>query len=369
MVSITYVESLGELIGAVSNFWKMLGYRTVMDALYFTGAYRALAPISRGCGMIYMLHRVLPANENPFQPNALLEVTPEFLEQVIIDTKAAGIEFVSLAEAYRRLREGNFERRFAVVTLDDGYRDNLENAYPIFARHNVPFTVFASSGIASGTCELWWLALERIINENKQVHISFHDMSETLATDTVAEKYAAYARLSSWIACDLDEHSQRRAIRNMADDAGLDLQVLCRSLAMDWDELRLLKSKPLATIGGHSLGHHAIARMDEEDARDQIWQDMERHQYELGDIPEFFAFPYGGKSAAGAREFEMAQTLGLKLAVTTRPGQLFPAHRSYLTALPRVSLNGLFQKRRYAELLREGAPLALYNGFRRVSAA
>ncbi|WP_321504151.1 polysaccharide deacetylase family protein [Breoghania sp.] len=346
----------------------MLGYRTVMDALYFSGAYRALAPLSRGCGMIYMLHRVLPARENAFQPNALLEVTPEFLEQVIIDNKAAGIEFISLGEAYRRLREGDFARRFAVVTLDDGYRDNLQNAYPIFARHNVPFTVFASSGIASGTCELWWLALERIIDENREVRLSFGDIKETLATDTVADKYAAFARLSKWIACELDEHAQRRAIRDMADGAGLDLEGMCRSLAMDWDELRLLKSKPLATIGGHTLGHHAIARMSEEDARDQIWQDMERHQHELGDIPEYFAFPYGGRTAAGVRDFELVHNLGYKLAVTTRPGQLFPGHRSYLTALPRVSLNGLFQKRRYAELLREGTPLAIYNGFRKINA-
>ena len=369
MVSITYWQRFEGAVADVSNFWKMLGYRTVMDALYFSRTYRALAPFSRGCGMIYMLHRVLPARENAFQPNALLEVTPEFLEQVIIDNKAAGVEFVSLEEAYRRMREGNFKRRFAAVTLDDGYRDNLEIAYPIFERHKVPFTVFASSGIASSTCELWWLALERIIDENREVCVSFDDMSETLATDTVADKYAAFARLSKWIACDLDEHSQRRAIRRMADDAGLDLAGMCRSLAMNWDELRLLKSKPLATIGGHSLGHHAIGRLSEEDARDQIWQDMERHAYELGDIPEYFAFPYGGRNAAGPRDFNLVQNLGYKLAVTTRPGQLFPDHRSYLTALPRVSLNGLFQKRRYAELLREGAPLAIYNGFRKVNAA
>ncbi|MDJ0929568.1 polysaccharide deacetylase family protein [Breoghania sp.] len=102
-----------------------------------------------------MLHRVLPAHDGDLQPNAFLEMTPEFLEQVILDTKAVGVEFISIAEMHDRMMRGDFSRRFATVTLDDGYRDNLETALSIFKRHDVPFTVFAASGIASGASELW----------------------------------------------------------------------------------------------------------------------------------------------------------------------------------------------------------------------
>ncbi|PTW60094.1 peptidoglycan/xylan/chitin deacetylase (PgdA/CDA1 family) [Breoghania corrubedonensis] len=353
----------------MTNFWKTLGYRTVMDALHLTGAQRVLAPLTRGRGLVYMLHRVVGARDDEFQPNAFLEVTPEFLETVILDTRAAGIEFVSIAEAHRRLVAGEFANRFAVMTLDDGYQDNLDIALGVFRRHAVPFTVFASSGIADATCELWWLALERIIAENSQIRIDFEGMRETVPAGTTAQKNAAYERLCGWIGAGLDEHAQRRAIRALADWAGLDMAALCRSLAMDWDGLRRLAAEPLATIGAHTVGHHAVARMSEAEARDQIVRDMERHEAELGKRPEFFAYPYGGKLAAGPRDFALAAELGFKLAVTTRPGQIFPAHRTHLTALPRVSLNGLYQKRRYAELLRDGVPLALYNGFRRLDVA
>ena len=58
-----------------------------------------------------------------------------------------------------------------------------------------------------------------------------------------------------------------------------------------------------------------------------------------------------------------------KTAVTTRPGVLFPDHVSHLTALPRFSVNGDFQRLRYLNVLLSGAPTAFRNRFRRVDAA
>ena len=60
---------------------------------------------------------------------------------------------------------------------------------------------------------------------------------------------------------------------------------------------------------------------------------------------------------------------GYKTAVTTRPGVLFADHRRVPMALPRLSVNGEFQKLRYLDVLMSGAPTALWNGFRRVAAA
>ena len=47
--------------------------------------------------------------------------------------------------------------------------------------------------------------------------------------------------------------------------------------------------------------------------------------------------------------------LGFKSAVTTRPGGLYPHHAANPHALPRVSLNGLFQSRRYVDVFASGA--------------
>jgi peptidoglycan/xylan/chitin deacetylase (PgdA/CDA1 family) len=89
----------------------------------------------------------------------------------------------------------------------------------------------------------------------------------------------------------------------------------------------------------------------------------------LGKRPEHFSYPVGDASAAGPRDFRIAGELGFKTAVTTRPGVLFPEHRDHLTALPRISLNGEYQRLRYVQVLLSGSATAFWNRFRRVDAA
>lgn len=59
-------------------------------------------------------------------------------------------ECISLQEMCRRLREGaRFKRRAAVITFDDGYRDNYLEAAPILKEAGLTATFFVSTGFIS----------------------------------------------------------------------------------------------------------------------------------------------------------------------------------------------------------------------------
>ena len=105
-----------------------------LESLYFTGAHWALKPFVGGIGVILTLHHVRPPRPDRFQPNRILEVTPRFLTRVVKLLARSGIDVISLDEMYRRMTERDFGRRFVCLTFDDGYRDNLEFAYPILRR-------------------------------------------------------------------------------------------------------------------------------------------------------------------------------------------------------------------------------------------
>jgi peptidoglycan/xylan/chitin deacetylase (PgdA/CDA1 family) len=113
-----------------------------------------------------------------------------------------------------------------------------------------------------------------------------------------------------------------------------------------------------------------LKKLDSEQAvRAEMEQSRAVIEAALGKRPHHLAYPVGDPTSAGAREFRIASELGFKTAVTTRPGVIFRKHREHLTALPRISVNGDFQRQRYLKVLMSGSATAMWNGFRRVNAA
>jgi peptidoglycan/xylan/chitin deacetylase (PgdA/CDA1 family) len=189
-----------------------------------------------------------------------------------------------------------------------------------------------------------------------------------LPAATVQEKYRAFDEIYWWLRL-VDEATQRQVVRALAERYDVDMAADCRRLIMDWDEIRLMAADPLVTIGAHTKGHFAIAKLSPQRAMEEMAGSADRIEQELGHRPVHFAFPYGDPGSAGPRDFTLAREAGFKTAVTTRKGMLFPAHRPHLTALPRVSLNGDYQSLTYTALYLSGAPFALWNKFQQVNAA
>ncbi len=343
--------------------------RTGLDALYYTGAHLLLRPFCAGVGFILMLHHVRPARGDEFQPNKLLEVSPEFLAQTIRWLRRENIDLVSLDEMRRRLIERDFARRFACVTLDDGYRDNRTFAYPIFKHHEVPFTVYVPTSFPERNGNLWWLALERAIARNETVAVRMLGSEHTFACGTPAEKQAAYEEIYRRLREMADETEILAVTDDLATRSGFDMRATADKLCMDWDEIRTLASDPLVTIGAHTINHVMLGKAGDDAARSELKLSREILEAKLGRPVRHLAYPYGGRDLVGTREFAMAAELGYETAVTTRPGVLFPEHSRVLTALPRISLNGLYQYLRHVKVLSSGAATAVFNGFRRLDVA
>lgn len=343
--------------------------KAALSGLYHTGAHRLLAPYTRGVGLIFTLHQVRPEPEphNAFAPNRILEVTPDFLDAVIDQVQEAGLDIVSLDEAVRRLRDED-ERRFVCFTFDDGYRDNLEYAHPLFKKRSLPLTLYVPTDYPDGDGELWWIALEEIVSRASEIELCRNGALWKLPAGTIQEKYRAYNEIYWWLRL-IDEATQRQIVRTLADRYEIDMAADCRRLIMDWDEIKQMASDPLVTIGAHTKGHFAISKLSAARALEEMTGSADRIEQELGARPVHFAFPYGDPGSAGPRDFALAREAGFKTAVTTRKGMLFPAHRPHLTALPRVSLNGDYQSLTYTALYLSGAPFALWNRFQQVSAA
>jgi len=344
--------------------------RSGLETLYFSGMHHWLRPLVGGVGSILTLHHVRPARPDAFQPNRLLEISPEFFERLLRRLNRARIDVISLDEMHRRFIEGDFKRRFVAITFDDGYKDLKEWAYPVLKKYEMPFALYIATSFPDRLGELWWVALEAVVAQNDRIGLVIDGKQQFFDSRSVREKRELYDALYVYLRSMKIEEQVRKTVRDLCACYKVDLTAFCRDLCMDWSEIAELADDPLCTIGAHTVTHPMLMKVPS-DAAVRSEMEMSRSVLEaaLGKRPEHLAYPVGDPTSAGPREFRIAAELGFKTAVTTRPGVLFKAHRDHLTALPRISVNGEFQQQRYVKVLMSGAGTALWNGFRRVNAA
>jgi len=340
-----------------------------LETLYFSGANVLMRPFVHGVGAILTLHHVRPARPDHFQPNRLLEITPDFLETVVRYLRRRNLDIVSLDEMHRRLVEGNSERRFICITIDDGYRDTMEWAYPILKRYEAPFALYIPTSFPDRLGELWWLALEAVVARNSRITLLIEGSKQGYDCSTVSEKRELYNQLYRYVRSLATEEELRHFVRDLCARYQVDVAEFCTTLCMTWSELSTLAADPLVTIGAHTVNHVMLAKVPERISRSEMEMSRAVIEASLGQRPAHLSYPVGDPTSAGPREFRIAQELGFKTAVTTRPGVLFPEHCQHLTALPRISLNGEYQQLRYVRVLLSGSATAMWSGFKRVDAA
>ena len=61
-----------------------------------------------------------------------------------------------------------------VVTFDDGYVDNLQQAKPLLVRYEMPATFFLAAGYLGHEREFWWDELERLLLQPGRLPETLH---------------------------------------------------------------------------------------------------------------------------------------------------------------------------------------------------
>jgi peptidoglycan/xylan/chitin deacetylase (PgdA/CDA1 family) len=341
-------------------------FSAAFAAISATRADRWGRGLAQGAGVILTLHHVRPQGAGGFRPNGLLEITPDFLDRTLTLIHSEGYDLVSLDEALLRLSAPRKGRFFVALTFDDGYRDNVEHAWPVLAKHGAPWTLFVTTGFADRTARLWWLELEEAIRALPVIALTLPDGPFAARSGSDAAKQRAFDRLY-WRLRKHPEAILLAAISDLAGQAGIDSAALAERECLPWETLRALAGAPGVTIGAHTLSHPMLAKHDEAFARKEIVEGRARLEAELGVSVRHFAYPVGDPTSAGPRDFALAREAGFASAVTTRPGHLFAEHAAHPHALPRVSLNGLHQSEAAVRALLSGLPLWLWNRGRRVN--
>lgn len=340
--------------------------KAVLNAARFSGLARVLSGRLGGLGVILMLHRVTMASPKPLGINRHLNVTPNFLDAAIGEMKRLGYAFVSMDEALDRLASRSGGGRFATVTADDAYRDNLLEALPVLEKHEAPMTIYVAAGLAGRSADLWWDVLEDVVTAREEIYLATREGRMALDCSTPARKVETNRFVHDYLTTQVPEAARQGVLREIAAMAGVDPQRPSRETLMDWDEVRRAGAHPLLELGSHTVNHYNLRRLSEGDAWNEMVDASRIIEVETGVRPRHFAYPYGYESAVGPREVALAASAGFASAVTTRHGLLQAGHAGHLHALPRISINGRYQKVAHLRTMLSGVTAALANSGRKL---
>src|SRR5262245_61997128 len=120
---------------------------SVLNLLYGAGAFAPFRWASRGQALILTYHRFSELEgEVPISARAFAEQT-QYLK--------AHYTLVPLSRLAECLRKRELPPRLAAITIDDGYRDAYEIAFPILRENRAPATVFVVTEFVEGAAWLW----------------------------------------------------------------------------------------------------------------------------------------------------------------------------------------------------------------------
>ncbi|WP_246727723.1 polysaccharide deacetylase family protein [Chelativorans sp. Marseille-P2723] len=311
-----------------------------------------------GRGVIFTLHHVRPPERQISRASEGITITPGFLEDAILTCLEQGLTPLPLDELPERLADPRDRRAYVCFTLDDGYRNNVQFAAPVFRKHRIPYTIFVSQGFVDRTRPIWWETVAAIIKDQPSIEFDFGQGPEHLNATSKLQKSIIYDRFVSFIQTH-DEDEAVSRIARLARDHGIDPIGLVDDLTLNAGELEKLQHDKLARIGAHSVTHVNLRRVSDARLMWELTESAKAVERHVGYRPHTFAFPYGTASAVGEREIAAAADAGFTVAVTNRPGLLDQDSIKQPTGLKRISLNGSYQRKRYVSALISGIPFKM----------
>jgi len=236
---------------------------------------------------------------------------------------------VSMDQVADRLQSGGgLPENALAVTVDDGYRDFLETAFPVFAAHGIPVTLYLVTDFVDGKCWLWF----------DRVSYAFRHSELPQATVTLPSGRTMFLGLESEssrveaanvvndILIGLSDRARLDFLEGLPGLLGVEVpaQPPSEYRALSWKEVRSLAARSVE-FGAHTETHPILSRLASEvELTQEIYGSMRRLEEELGKPVAHFCYPNGKERDIGPRVMRTVRAAGLLTAVTAEPGLNHP---------------------------------------------
>ena len=304
--------------------------KALIHALYYAGALRLMQAIRlRRRAVVLMYHRVLTREQQQaVGSNPGIVIMRETFARQMSCLKR-GFTVLSADDFARRVRDGvPFDDSSCLITFDDGWQDNFDNAWPVLQAQSLPALIFLPVNFV-GTTRAFWretltLLLTRIRNEVRQRpqrRVVYAPILERLELTGVLDVAGDDPRVAISEAL---EPLKRRpvecinaAISELAVAAGVSLgELTAPDRFMDWSHVEQMAATGIA-FGGHGAEHRLLGHLADEEVDGEIETTTTVMRQRLRAPAPAFSFPSGSWTPTVIDKIRRA---GYQLGFTTEPG-------------------------------------------------
>ena len=288
----------------------------------------------RGKAVVLMYHRVLTPGERDASSShpALVVERETFARQMAFLKRRFRVLSVEEFAAFLERRKP-FPNSSCLITFDDGWRDNYENALPALRAHGLPALMFLPVNYIGHPRVFWQEALThllvRAIGAARRDGAARQRLVELLTPTgltAVLDITAADPKPSVFAAVDSQKRWPRALIedllRRLAEELGIRLEDLAATDGfMSWEQVQSMGTHRVA-FGAHGVEHLLLSKVSPEEAEHEIRESWTVVDARLKPAVKTFSYPNGYTTPDVVGRVKAA---GYRLAFVTRWGFVSPA--------------------------------------------
>jgi peptidoglycan/xylan/chitin deacetylase (PgdA/CDA1 family) len=211
------------------------------------------------------------------------------------------------------------------VTIDDGYRDFFQVAFPIFREYEIPAIVFLATGFLDRRCWLWtdqmrWSFARTTVRE---AEIEIGNAVRRFALDSPEARRAAYQQTTA-TAKSLPNPDRvklleqiTRALRVVVPE-----QIPDEYAPLEWEEVKEARRGGMF-FGAHTVTHPILSRLEKrEEMVAEIVGSRERIEDALQEPVRHFCYPNGRPQDFEPEAILVVRETGFDAAVMAEPDGL-----------------------------------------------
>ena len=267
----------------------------------------------RGNGAILTYHRVLPDSivSNDSILNIAVSIT-NFRKQ--IEYLKNNFSILPIDNFLRHINS-NSKQFKVLITFDDGYKDNLDYAYPILKEFNVPAIIYVITKFIGNRFSPWWIKLDDFVRnnryfKNKNKKFIFFKNILLLSDQLTIDK-----QLSLFTKINKKKYDQ---------------------IFLNHKEIKFLSEQKLITIGSHSHSHYNFSKLNEKQAFSELKISKSILEKIIKKKIIHFSYPYGNYENINFQHIKILEQLGYMSAATTIRKKI---DNPNLFLLPRIFVN------------------------------